>query len=301
MLGYYHVVNHSECRITPGVAFTIVLSLYLLVSACQSPAASLAIMDPVFAYLSPDSIKTYSSAARDLALLPDADASAALYAVIDAQAPVTVFLSPLLAQEIDPILARNEQTRIVYLGNVQPKTSSRLYAAVFSSMDAASQGGRLAAAEAIRLDAEQQAGKIQTGVAAIFAGLSEAEACSEAFMVAYRTAGGPGEPLVEVSIQGFSQVVADRLASLDLRVGYLAAPPHDAERWARQGFDQSTYILMEYALPSQQTTSLADAFIAWDIAGTMSSLVEKLSAEVSGIEKGHWKTVLNEQRAGNRR
>jgi hypothetical protein len=255
----------------------------------------------VFAYLSPDSVKTYARAAQELALLPDSNASATLYATIDAQAPGIVLLSPLLASEIEPILSRNDETRVMYLGNAQPRSHPRLTAAVFYSMDAASRGGMLAAAESTRLMAVPSADRQPPRVVAVFAGNGDAEACSDAFVEAYRAAGGYGEPMIEISAQGFVQAAAERLKTLDVRVGYIAAVPRDAERWARQAFDQYAYLAMEYSLPPLQTTSQADAFIVWDIEATLSTLVLKLSAEGEHIEKGLWKTVENDQTDSNRR
>ncbi len=301
MLGYYRRVDHTEYRMATGIAGTAVFSLCILLTACQSPAASLAVIDPVFAYLSPDSVKAFSNAAHEVEMLPDSGASAALYATIDAQAPKSVLLSPLLASEIEPILKRNNETSVVYLGNVRPEPHPRLIAAVFSSVDAASQGGRLTAAESTRLIAELPSGNPPPSIAAVFSGIVDAEACSEAFMQAYRAAGGQGEPLVEISAQGFAQAMAERLKTLDIRIGYIAAPPREAERWARQGFDQYAHLVMEYALPTSGTTSLADAFIAWDVEATLTTLVLKLPANEAGLEKGSWKTVPNDQTDGNRR
>jgi len=278
-----------------------VLSLFTLLVSCRNPAASLAVIDPVFAYLSPDSVKAYSAAVQKLAILPDSGASAALYASIDAQAPRTVFLSPLLATEIGSILSRNDQIRVVYLGTVQPELHPRLHAAFFSSIDAASRGGTLAAEVNARLMADLPAGSEPPGVAGIFAGTADAERCSDAFAEAYREAGGPGEPLIEISATGFAQAAAERLKTLDIRVGYIAADPRDAERWARQAFDQNAYLVMEYSLPAPRTTSLADAFVVWDMDATLSVLVQKLESADTGMEKGLWKTVPNDQTEGNRR
>lgn len=269
--------------------------------ACQGPAASLAVIDPVFAYLAPDSIKSFSATAQARSLLPDTEASASLYATIDAKAPKIVFLTPLLASEIEPILSRNDETRVIYLGNAHPRPNPRLYAAVFSSTDAAARAGDLAAAEAARLKAELPADDPPPSVAAVFAGTEELDARSEAFLEAYRAAGGSGVPIIEQSAQGFSQIVADRLKSLDIRIGYIAAAPRDAERWAHQAFDQYAYLAMEYSLPPQQTSSRADSFVAWDIEATLSSLRKNLSAGEARIDKGLWKIVLNDQTGGNRR
>jgi len=301
MLGYYRNVDHTEYRRATRIAGTLVLCLYVLLTACQSPVASLAVIDPVFAYLSPESVKVFSKATQSLALLPDSGASAALYATIDAQSPRSVLLSPLLASEIEPILKRNDETRVVYLGNARPEPHPRLTAAVFSSVDAATQGCLLAAAESTRLTAELPSGNPPPSVAAVFSGITDAETCSGAFILAYRSAGGLGEPLIEISVQGFAQAAAERLKTLDIRIGYIAAPPRDAERWARQGFDQYAYLVLENPLPSSMTTSLADSFIIWDMEATLSALVKKQLAQEAGLEKGSWKTVPNGQTDGYRR
>lgn len=301
MLGYYRGVDHTDRRPATMIARFFMAGLTVFMTACQSPAASLAIIDPVFAYISPDAVQAFSSAARELTLLPDADASATLYATLDEQDPGTVFLSPLLASAIEPILARNAETRVVYFGPLQQTPHPRLHAAVFSSADAASRGGALAAAETSRLLAGLPAGTPPPVVAAIFAGTADAETVSEAFTEAYFASGGTGEPMVEISGQGFAQAVAERLRTLDIRVGYIAAAPRDAERWVRQAFDQNAYVVMEYALPSPRATSRADVFIVWDIEETLSALVQKLPAEATGTEKGRWKTVPNDQTGINRR
>ena len=189
----------------------------------------------------------------------------------------------------------------MYLGNARPKPNPRLYAAVYSSIDAAARAGSLAAAEAARLKAELPADSPPPSVAAVFAGTAELDARSEAFLEAYRAAGGAGVPTIERSAQGFSQIVADRLKSLDIRVGYIAAAPRDAERWARQAFDQYAYLAVEYSLPSQQKSSRADSFVAWDIEETVAALRQNLSAGDARIDKGLWKIVLNDQTNGNRR
>lgn len=301
MLGYYLPVDHIN-RLTASENTCMVLPmLCILMTACQSPESSLAIIDPVFAYLSPDSVKTYASAAQEFTILPDSNASTTLYATLDTQAPKTVFLSPLLASEIEPILSRNDETRVVYLGTVHPKPHPRLLAAIFYESDAAAQGGELAAAESNRLMAKQANESPPPRVAAVFAGISEAESCSAAFTKAYREAGGSGEPIIEISSQGFANSVAERLKTLDIRVGYISAAPRDAERWVRLAFDQYAYIALEYALPSRQTSSQADAFVIWDMDTTLSALVKKLSVHDSSPENGHWKIVYNDETGINRR
>jgi len=268
----------------------------LLIVTCRGPAGSLAIVDPVFAYLSPESMASFATTAREMTVLPESNLSASLYAVIDTKKPETVILSPLLASEITSILGRNDETRVAYLGPAPIQPHPRLYAALFSSVDAAEMAGRLAAVEASRLSGE---GLVR--VAAVFSGSSEQEKLSEAFSRSFSEEGGPGTPLVELAPAGFSQDSADRLRALDIRIAYIAASPRDTNRWIRQGFDQYSFVIAENPLPSRPTDSRPDAFVCWDIDATLDMLEKNLSDGMAGVSGGRWKTVMTGQTDGNRR
>jgi len=239
---------------------------------------------------------SFSSAARDVTILPESDLSAALYAVIDTEKPDSVILSPLLASEISSILGRNDTTRVAYLGTAPLEAHPRLYAALFSSVDAAETAGTLAAAKTSKLSGEGA-----DRVVVVVSGSTESEVLSAAFSRAFAEAGGQDTPLVELAPQGFSQESADRLRALDVRVAYVAASPRDTDRWVREGFDRYAFIIAEYPLPSGSPGSWADAFVCWDIDATLEVLGKNLVTGLPGVSGGRWKTVMNGQTDGNRR
>jgi len=267
----------------------------LLLASCRGPADSVAVVDPVLAYLSPAAVRSFSAVAGGATVLPETSTQAALYAALDEATPATVFLSPLLGSEIRTILSRNDGARVAYLGIASPEPDPRLYAAIFSSADAAAAGGRLAAEEASRIRGDAPA-----RVAAVFSGAGDADERAAAFVAAFAAAGGSGAPIVERSESGFSQAVAERLRAMDVRVAYVSAPPGDLERWAFEAFDPYAFVALEYALPADSGSS-ADAFIAWDVAGTLSLLSASLSDERPGSVPGAWKTVRNGRYGGNSR
>ncbi len=268
----------------------------MLLASCRGPAGSVAFVDPVLAYLSPGTVRSFSSVAAEAIVLPDTGSQAALYAALDDAAPEAVFLTPLLGSEIRTILSRNGGARVAYLGTASPEPDTRLYAAVFSSADAAAAGGRLAAEEASRIG-----GASPVRVAAVFSGADDTGARAAAFVAAYASAGGIGEPIVEFSAAGFSQAVAERLRAMDVRAAYIAASPGDTERWAVEAFDPYAFVACEYALPADRPGSSADAFVAWDVARTLADLGESLSEGRPGSIPGAWKTVRNGRYGGNSR
>lgn len=287
-------MDHNAARAAPRLTAALAALLLAPIASCRGPEGSLAVIDPVFAYLSPDGAKSFGSAARDAVTLPENGASAALYAAVDSARPRIVFLSPLLSPEIQAILSRDESARVAYLGNASPRPDARLYAAVFSSADAATMAAPIVASESAKIGAEAR-------TAAVFAGIPDADAVSAAFIEAFKAAGGRPEPILEVSQQGFSQAVADRLKAMDIRAAYIAAPPRDAERWASQAFDLSAFVVIEQGLPPSPTVSSADAFISWDIGASLSSLAERMEEEMPGTFPGAWKSAPTERYAGNRR
>ena len=283
-LGYYRIVQNQPSRAAARLLALLSAGLCMACISCRGPAGSVAVMDPVFAWLSPAGAGAFGSVARDVVELPDSGASAALYAALDSAKPHTVFLSPLLASEIQAILSRDGNARVAYLGNATPASDRRLYAAVFSSIDAASLAGAILAAESVKIGPEARA-------AAVFTDPSVAEAASAAFRDAFMAAGGAQEPRIELSTQGFSQNVADRLKSQDIRAAYVSAPPRDAERWTKQAFDPSAFVIIEQGLPPSPTVSSADAFVAWDVESSVSSLGSRLETGQAGAMPGAWKYV----------
>ena len=243
----------------------------------------MAFIDPVFAYAAPEAAKAFGETVRETVVLPDAGTSAALYASLDATRPSWVFLSPLLASEINGILSRDESTRVAYLGDASPSAAPRLCTATFSSVDASRLAGARAAAESMKAT-----GLDAFGVGAVFV---EREA-ADAFVAAYSAAGGQGESFVEMAPYGFSQAAADRLKALDIRVGYVSASPKDSERWVRQAFDQYAFVLAEFPLPSERPVSAADALVAWDMDATLSVLHDVMTAGRDGNSPGIWRFLL---------
>ena len=285
-------MRHSAQSTRIGIAVSFATCLIL--SSCRGPAGSVAIVDPVIAYLSPGSVRSFSSVAGKPTILPETGTQAALYAALDAATPLTVFLTPLLGNEIPAILSRNDSTRVAYLGTAAPQPDPRLYAAIFSPIDAAEAGGRLAAEEASRLRGEPPA-----RVAAVFSGANDIEARADAFVAAFVSAGGTGEPVIEFSASGFSQAVADKLKSMDIRVAYVSSSPRDSESWTVEAFDPYAFVAAEYAMPIDRSGSSANAFIVWDIEKTLSLLGANLSKDRFGSFPGAWKTVRNGQTGGN--
>lgn len=267
-----------------------------MLASCRGPAGSVAFVDPVLAYLSPGTVRSFSAVAGEATVLPDTGPQAALYAALDDAAPATVFLTPLLGSEIRTILSRDDRTRVAYVGTASPEPDPRLYAAILSSADAAAAGGRLAAEEASRLG-----GAAPVRVAAVFSGADDAGARAAAFVAAYASAGGTDEPIVESTAAGFSQAVAERLRAMDVRVAYIAAPPGDTERWAVEAFDPYAFVACEYALPADRPASSVDAFVAWDVAKTLANLGDSLSQGRPGSIPGAWKTIRNGRYGGNSR
>jgi hypothetical protein len=255
----------------------------------------MAVIDPVFAYLEPAAARALEKASATSIKLPAENASAALYAAVDAAAPSVVYLSPLLAAEIQPLLSRGGETKIAYVGDAEPRSDPRLYASVFSSVDAAAAAARLIAARAGG-QAPQNEGRI-----AVVASGPDAGAVSEAFVAAFRLAGGLGDPVIELAPQGFTQAAADRLKALDVSAAYISVQPKDIERWASLAFDRFAFVAAEYALPSLITSSSADAYLAWDVEASVAALSEALAEGASGSAPGAWKSTLNTLNNGNKR
>lgn len=253
-----------------------------MLASCRGPVGALAVLDPVFVHLAPEAARTFASRTGEQLMLPATGASTALYGALDSKNPPTVYLSPLLASEVGPILSRDPAVRVAYLGNAAPARHDRLYAALFSASDAASLAGRALAREAQKLGPEAR-------VAALFSGFSEAEAAALAFREAFMAHGALAEPTIHTSPDGYNQAAADRLKALDIRAAYISAPPRESERWAVQSFDPEAYIVIEQALAPSPTVSMADAFIAWDLEATLDVLTGRLASSRPGTVPGVWK------------
>ena len=260
-----------------------------LACSCGGLDGSLAVVDPVLAYLSPGAAEAFGSYAEAVVVLPDEDASAALYAAIDSRSPETLFLSPLLVAEIPYILARGGETRVACVAAEAPASDPRVCAAVFSPVGAASVAGAVAAGEAIRL-----AGNAAPPIVA--AVLSSGDEARAAFVAAYAAAGGPGEPVVELADGGFSQAAADRLAAMDVRIAYVSVPPDQAARWLEAALDEYAFRIVAEAVPADGPIVAGvgparpyDVTIAWDFEATLADLTELLRSGGSGAVPGSWK------------
>ena len=274
-----------------GTFLAPLMALGILFTSCQAPQGTAGFIDPVFAYAVPSSARLFASAVRDVIILPETGTSAALYAGLEGLSPRVVLLSPLLATEIDSILSTDDSRIVAIFGESTEKAKPRVHAAGFSSIDAARQAGSTAAAET-------SAGKADAKVCGLFAGSSmeELRAAAAAFSEAYVASGGRGEPLLEMVEDGFSQALAQKIASFDVRIAYVSAPPDSAERWIREAFDPDAYVMAELPLPSEQHPTLADALVVWDIGSTLRMLL-------AGIENGnneHVSGVWNIQSAESR-
>ena len=237
----------------------------------------MAFVDPVIAYAAPQAASSFYGSAGTVVTLPDEGAAAALFAALDVEDPRVVFLSPLLASEIEGILSRNAETLVAYLGDAVLASNPRLFAAVFSPTDAARLAGESLAVRSGKRDGAM--------VGAIF---QDSEA-AEAFMASYTAAGGEPAPVMEIAASGFSQAVADSLKALDIGSGYVSAAPRDAERWVREAFDSYAFIVTENRLPPERWVSAASASVAWDFDGTLKALRTAIEAGRPGNMTGKWR------------
>lgn len=277
------------------------LACLMSLATCAPPTGeALAIIDPVFAFLAPSAVDLMEAAVKNLVILPDVDTSAALYAQLDTLSPTIILLTPLLGSELEAILSRNESSFIGYLGVTAPKESSKLFSTIFSSVDAAKLAGTQAAIASIQ---NSYGNDIKVG--AIFAPL-QAEPpdsrvpldASEAFLTSYKAGGGIGEPYIEVSQQAYSQSTADRLAKLDIQVGYISASPRETERWRVEAFDASAFIVAEFALPDDPLDIPVSAVVAWDLESAMDILQVNARQHLSGSSEGPWKYLVYQKPNG---
>jgi len=244
-------------------------------------------MDPILAAAVPDSTAWYAAAARRVIVLPETDAVAALYADIDTMKPRAVVLSPLLGSEIAPILGRNETTRVAYIGYAMPTAHPRLFSATFTVVEAAEAAGTILAARA----ASQGTGLVYAILAGFPPGTSAVAA--EALVQAYGRAGGIDAPRVEILAEPFSQQLADRLRSLDIRTAYVSAPEGETERWMAQAFDRSAYMIAARAFPLRPSLTLAKAQVVWDMKATLGAVLKRLDADQNGDNPGIWQVLAS--------
>jgi hypothetical protein len=257
------------------------LVLFLVTGSCsRGLPGSLAVLDPVLPVIAPGAAAAIGRQSRKTIVLPD-EASENLYALLAEEAPDIVFLSPLLAPELERILGSAPEIRIVYLGSFNPVPAAGLYSAGFSSIDAAELAGKVLADQARTMpDTVLSAGIFTAG----------AVEAAERFTSSY-LAGKPGNtPIIEYIAGTWSAATANRLRTLDIRQVYLAVPGKDAARWAREAFPASTYVLLELPLGGDIDPSL-DAMIVWDIETGLKTLIKALDVSESASIGGTWKLL----------
>lgn len=282
--------SRQSIRRASVLAFGVALAVALLVpcgSCRRAPRDSLGLVDHAFSYLYPSASAAFGAVARRVVVLPTEEPQAALYAAVDAAKPRIVYLSPLLAAEIAPLLARDELVRVAYLGPARPATHPRLYSVAFSS-DAPA---RLAAAElAAELSSMGDRGAGAT-VVALFSGPASEGGAPEAFRSAFEASGVSARLTVERAAHGFSQAIAEALRRLDVRAAYIAAPASELERWASQAFDEYAILAAEAPLSRPEPPPGIDILLCWDVAaslGRLSGLVDR----DGGLEvEGSWEAV----------
>lgn len=285
-LGYYVSVGNQKralartflrlCRLVITVA---------VLASCHAPDAAIAFVDPVLAAAVPDAGAWYAEVARRVVVLPESAAAATLHADIDSSKPRTIVLSPLLGSELAAILGRNETARVAYVGYATPTAHPRLVSSTFTAVEAAEAAGAALAARPAPLNA---------GLAyALFAGYPPefSARAAEALVRAYGKAGGIDPPRVEIIAEPFSQTLADRLHSLDIRAACLLAPEGEIERWISQAFDRSAYVIAARAFPLGPALTLAKAQVVWDMRSTLGDVIRRLDAGQNGDAPGIWRVL----------
>jgi len=279
------VARSNLARVRPSAVFAVVL---LAFSSCgRPPADSLAIIDPAFAYLTPEARPAFSRVARKSVWLPESEAQAALYAALDADRPALVYLTPLVSSELASILARDEGCRVAILGGAAGQAHPRLAQAAFSSSDAARLGAA-ALEKAVR--GLKDAGP-ETVVVALFSGPVAESDAPEAFRTAFEASGVAARLRLERLPEAFSQAVAERLRAEDVRAAYVSASASDLHRWAELAFDEYAYIIAEAALPDRSSSASIDRYVCWDIEASLLALADLLASGEGGTVAGLWKTA----------
>ena len=241
---------------------------------------SLVILDPVLPVIAPDAAAALSRQGSKTLVLPY-EASENLYAVLAVEAPPIVFLSPLLAPELNRILDSAPTTKVVYVGGFQPIPREGLYSAGFSSADAANLAGTILAEKSRSLPEKVLCVGIFT---------RGAEEAAERFVASYLAVNPENQPIIEYSATTWSASTANRLKARDIRQAYIAIPGKDAARWAREAFAESSYVLMESALGGDVDPSL-DALVVWDLETSLKALVKALAVADSASIGGTWKVI----------
>jgi hypothetical protein len=260
-------------------ASIIVLSFFLSTFSCAGgQAGSLVILDPVLPVMAPDAAAVISRYGRKAITLPF-EASEVLYSAIAEEKPAVLFLSPLLAPEINRILDSTPGIRIVHAGSARLPSRDGLYSASFSSADAAGRAGTVLA---------DKARTLPQNFLCIGIFMNGSEEAIRRFTDAY-LAGKPGnEPIIENITTPWSVALASKLRGLDVRLAYIAVPGKDAARWAREVFPGSSYVLLESAFGDMSDPAV-DAMLVWDIDSSLELLVSSLDAAASASIGGIWR------------
>lgn len=253
--------------------------------SCHAHDAAIAFLDPILAAAVPEAGAWYAAAARRVVVLPETATAATLYADIDTIKPRTIVLSPLLGSELAPLLGRDETTRVAYVGYATPVAHPRLVSATFTAVEAAEAAGAVLAARMTRQG---------DGLAyALFAGYPPeiSARAAEALLRAYGKSGGIDPPRVETLAEPFSQALADRLRSLDIRAACVLAPEGETERWIAQAFDRSAYVIAARAFPLGPALTLAKVQVVWDMRATLGDVIRRLDAGRNGDTPGLWRVL----------
>jgi hypothetical protein len=271
--------------------FSTIIALCLLAASCETPNDTVAFIDPVFAYVVPSTPKLLARIVDKVIVLPENGTSAALYAALDETSSPVVLLSPLLATEIDAILSMDDARAVLTFGEESRPAAPRLFQAAFSKKDAANLAGKAAALES-------RHNKTGTKTVGLFAGASEKDLreSAAAFSEGFFANGGTIDPMLEIVMDDFSQSTAQKLASMDIQIAYVSAPPDTIERWIREAFDPYSYIVAEMPLPSEKQRTLADELVVWDIASTARLLLKAAERGNNVPEAGIWRMLRIETR-----
>ena len=259
----------------------VFVAILLSANACtQRVPDSLVILDPVFPVVAPEAARIFGLRGRKTITLPF-EASETLYASLAETKASVLFLSPLLATELNRILDTLPDIKLVHTGGASIKPRKGLYSAFFSPIDAAEKAGSMLAEKAQSLPADALC------IGIFLNGSKEAIArFTESYM-----AGKPGNtPIIENIATPWSNETANKLKVLDIRQAFIAVPGKDGARWARELVAGSTYVLLEAAFGGTPDTSI-DGLLVWDFENTLAELIDRLNTSDSATLDGKWKIL----------
>jgi hypothetical protein len=270
----------GKSKLQNGSMMVVLVLLLSMVSCTRGMAGSLVILDPVLPVLAPEVAATIGRYGRSTITLPF-DASGTLYSAIAAEKPAVLFLSPLLAPELDRILDSSPAIRLVYAGGTASAPREGLYSAVFSSADAAGMAGTILAGKDPTLPPDALC-------VAIF--MNGSEEAIQRFTDSYLAAKPGNKPIIENIVTPWPTATVNRLKSLDIRQAYIAVPGKDAARWAREVLPGNSFVLMESAFGGLIDPAV-DAMLVWDLDSSLKLLVNRLYASTSASISGIWRLL----------